>query len=478
MTSAIAQLPDFSEIEEPALIFNPYELTHRDQNPLRGLATFGPFSSNILGAMPAAIRLAAIVPAGTTNRVTSLITGLQKTHEPKERRAYLPTFPGFEQVFGQRLELDKTNIVELPATLGQEITTGPNPHHLLAEEISNSFGLLRHRRADWDIVLIYLPDAWQVAFEGGASDDFDLHDFIKAKTAAQAIPTQIFNNDVFTYTCRASVGWRLGVALYVKAGGVPWKMEPLAPDTIFIGLSYALRRAGDDNKFVTCCSQIFDAEGTGLEFLAYETEASKVSVFGRSPFLNREQMRLVLGRSLALYLDRHPGQMPKRVVIHKTTEFKGQEIDGAFDALARVDDIELLQIQDTDWRGVRLVAPAGGRGVARPDGYPLARGTTLYLGEREMLVWVQGNSSSVTGGKSWYPVGKSIPRPLLIRRFAGSGEGQLLAAEILALTKMNWNNDNLNDGLPATLGFAHRLAEVVKRMPRLDPKPYPLRLFM
>ena len=477
MTTANTQLPDFSEIAEPALIFNPYDVKQRDPNPLRGLAKFGPFSSNILGAMPTTIRLAAIVPAGAANRVTALVAELQRSHEPQERKAYLPTFPGFEQVFGQKLELAKSNIVELPADLTQAITTGPDPQHKLAEAVSNAFGQLRHRRADWDVVLIHLPDAWEVAFEGGAHDDYDLHDFIKAKTAAQAIPTQVLNH-VFNYKCRASVGWRLGVALYVKAGGVPWKMEPIAPDTIFIGVSYALRKQGGANRFVTCCSQIFDAEGTGLEFLAYETDASKVSVFGQNPYLNREQMRLVMGRSLALYLDRHPGQLPKRVVIHKTTEFKGQEIDGAFDALARIDDIELLQIQETDWRGVRLVAPAGGRGVARPDGYPLDRGTILHLGEREMLVWVQGNSSSVTRGKAWYPVGKSIPRPLLIRRFAGSGDGQLLAAEILALTKMNWNNDNLNDSLPATLGFAHRLAEVVKRMPRLDPKPYPLRLFM
>ena len=84
-----------------------------------------------------------------------------------------------------------------------------------------------------------------------------------------------------------------------------------------------------------------------------------------------------------------------------------------------------------------------------------------------------GNSASVTGGDNWYPVGKSIPRPLLIRRFAGRGDAHLLGKEILALSKMNWNNDNLNDTLPSTLAFAHKLAEIVKRMPALDPRPYP-----
>jgi hypothetical protein len=282
---------------------------------------------------------------------------------------------------------------------------------------------------------------------------------------------------VFTYRCRASVAWRLGVALHVKAGGVPWKMEPVQPDTVFIGLSYALRRDGGVLRYVTCCSQIFDAEGTGLEFLAYETDASKISVFGRNPYLSREQMRAVMARSLSLYLDRHPGRMPRRVVIHKNTDFKRQEVDGAFDALARIDEVELIQVQDTKWRGVRLLAPRGsGPGV--PDRWPLARGTLLTIGEQEALVWTQGNSSSVTGGDNWYPVGKSIPRPLLIRRYAGRGDAHLLGREILALSKMNWNNDSLNDTMPSTLAFAHKLAEIVKRMPALDPRPYPLRLFM
>lgn len=473
----VPQLPDYVELREPVLSFDPYDSKKRDSHPLRGLATHGPFSQSILGVMPLTIRLAAIVPAGTAPRLTALVTELSRPHDPVERRQYLPHFAGFEAVFRQKLSLPTANVVELPKETEAAARSGPRPQRAVAEAISTAMGQLKHTRADWDVVLIFLPSSWHEAFEGGYSEDFDLHDFIKAKTAAQAIPTQILNDDAFTYKCRASVAWRLGVALYVKAGGVPWKMEPVQEDTVFIGLSYALRKDGGALRFVTCCSQIFDAEGTGLEFLAYETDASKISVFGQNPFLSREQMRSVMARSLSLYLDRHPGRMPRRIVVHKNTEFKRQEIDGAFDALARIEEVELIQVQDTRWRGVRLLAPRGsGPGV--PDRWPLNRGTLLTIGEQEVLLWTQGNSASVTGGDNWYPVGKSIPRPLLIRRFAGRGDAQLLGREILALSKMNWNNDNLNDTLPSTLAFARKLAEIVKRMPALDPRPYPLRLFM
>lgn len=53
-----------------------------------------------------------------------------------------------------------------------------------------------------------------------------------------------------------------------------------------------------------------------------------------------------------------------------------------------------------------------------------------------------------------------------------------LCREMLALTKMDWNNDGPYDRLPATPSLADTLATVVKRMPRLQPHSYPVRLFM
>jgi hypothetical protein len=50
--------------------------------------------------------------------------------------------------------------------------------------------------------------------------------------------------------------------------------------------------------------------------------------------------------------------------------------------------------------------------------------------------------------------------------------------ETLALTKMDWNNDGPYDRLPVTLNFAGMLATVIKRMPKLEPRSYPVRLFM
>lgn len=61
---------------------------------------------------------------------------------------------------------------------------------------------------------------------------------------------------------------------------------------------------------------------------------------------------------------------------------------------------------------------------------------------------------------------------------SGSGDFHLLAADILALTKLDWNNDSPYNSLPVTLGYAQKLAEVVSNVPRLDDNVYQYRLFL
>ena len=73
---------------------------------------------------------------------------------------------------------------------------------------------------------------------------------------------------------------------------------------------------------------------------------------------------------------------------------------------------------------------------------------------------------------------KSIPRPVLLTRHAGSGSLEQTAGEALALTKMDWNNDALYDPVPVTITYAKRLADIIANAPALGSSVYPYRLFM
>lgn len=94
------------------------------------------------------------------------------------------------------------------------------------------------------------------------------------------------------------------------------------------------------------------------------------------------------------------------------------------------------------------------------------------------LLWVAGNALGATGGANYFQGGKSIPKPVLLRRHLGTGPFDLLASEALALTKMDWNNDALYDPVPVTIMYSQRLARTISNVPDLPGHTYPYRLFM
>jgi hypothetical protein len=167
-------------------------------------------------------------------------------------------------------------------------------------------------------------------------------------------------------------------------------------------------------------------------------------------------------------------------MVHKTTEFKEAEVDGCMEALHRCNAVDLIQIvEDVSWRGIKIDGSGQNIDVGRPAAYPLARGTLLGIGPREALLWTHGDVKGISGeGKSYFQGSKGTPRPIKMVRHAGHGPWDDTARAIMALTKMDWNNDALYDPLPVTLGYAKSLARVIKRMDILGSTPYQFRFFM
>lgn len=272
--------------------------------------------------------------------------------------------------------------------------------------------------------------------------------------------------------------WRIGLALYAKAGGIPWKLAGTDPDTAYIGISYAVRSPESKQpRFVTCCSQVFDAEGSGLEFVAYD--AHEVEIQRDNPFLSRTEMFRVVTRSLDLYRRRHAGRSPRRVMVHKNTEFKHDEVDGAMEALHLCEAVDLIQVvEDVGWRGIRIERSRRGGRKGEAAAFPVSRGTLIGLGPREALLWTHGDVTGISDRRSYFQGARSTPRPIRLVRHAGHGPWDESAQAILGLSKMNWNNDALYDPLPVTMSYAKVLARVVKRMPGLGRTPYQFRFFM
>lgn len=66
----------------------------------------------------------------------------------------------------------------------------------------------------------------------------------------------------------------------------------------------------------------------------------------------------------------------------------------------------------------------------------------------------------------------------MLKRLTGAGSLELSAAEVLALTKMDWNNDALYDPAPVTVQYSKRLAKTIANVPELPNGEYTYRMFM
>jgi hypothetical protein len=102
---------------------------------------------------------------------------------------------------------------------------------------------------------------------------------------------------------------------------------------------------------------VFDADGGGMQFVAFEVKerVADSREARRNPLLGRSGMRAVMAGSLSLYLGRNAGRLPRRLVVHKTTSFKDEELQGVFDGLSTVREVERIEIGSiVTWRGAWL----------------------------------------------------------------------------------------------------------------------------
>jgi hypothetical protein len=474
-------LPGHWQLPEPLLAFDPVDTAATHAHPLLGLDAYGPHSATSFGTFAEAVRVAMLAPSADLPRLRAQLNELTRTQQPRERPEYLPEWRGFTNVFRTALlPAAEPAQLSLPADLNARLSSSPAPHRTLAETLVTGLRQLTTVRTEFDVVVFYLPARYQSLFEV-PTENFHLHDLVKAAAADLGLTTQIITDQALTYRCRASVAWRLATALYAKAGGTPWTLArsaaDLRDDSAYIGLSYALRPTTVGTSFVTCCSQVFDADGGGMEFVAYDIGEGRDL---HNQYLTREQMRLIMARSLAVYQRRHAGRSPARLIVHRQSSFRREEIAGCLDAWGgAVGELTCVSITRTPWRAVSLVPdrrnPHGSRA-----GYAVDRGTTLQLDDRSALVWVSGNARTATlsGRGNYLQGGKGTPRPLLLTRDTGRGPLTEIATQILALSKLNWNNDALHDNLPVTLRYAQTLARTIKHIPMLASRPYDYRLFM
>lgn len=464
-----------THLEEPSLEFGG---AFRHPDIRFGIMDYGPFDLGMEGA-PKRIKLGIVGSAetveGTARWLETCTTGFsaKKSRQPN----LFPPFPGtgFEETFrcefvtSDELQgvLPPREIARLAAIPGQREMT-----RAVVETIADEIGVLSERTTRPDVVLVALPieiiertynarDVGGVDESSGteAGGDLDFRGMLKAACMRLRIPIQLLWPTTFDPAYKiprklkenserrtqdpATIAWNLLTAAYYKAGGLPWRLARDARQlrTSFVGLSFY--KSIDGDHVHTSTAQMFDERGEGLILRGGRMVESEED---RKPHLTAEDAYSLLRESLKVFRAQH-GHYPARVVLHKTSRFDRNELDGFHKAIDE---------RDIDYAGFVWVQRSMTR-LYRMGVYPPLRGSLLRFDKDQALLYTRG---SVEFFRT-YP-GMYVPRPLMLRCQALGQPLQHIAEETLALTKMNWNNTQFDNALPITIAAARNVGEVLK----------------
>lgn len=179
-------------------------------------------------------------------------------------------------------------------------------------------------------------------------DNYDLHDIVKAYAAQKNIATQFIREKTIESNLQCQIMWALSLAIYVKSCHVPWVVSATRPDTAFAGIGYSINKSKNGTNIVVGCSHLYSADGQGLKY-----KLSKLKDFyldkRNNPFLTEDEA-YKLGLNIKELFYKSFTELPKRVVIHKRTPFKKEEVDGLVKCLssAEISNIQLLEINYED----------------------------------------------------------------------------------------------------------------------------------
>lgn len=270
---------------------------------------------------------------------------------------------------------------------------------------------------------------------------------LKAKSMQYNVPIQIVRDRIVKPTSEmqdaATIAWNFFTALYYKAAGTPWALvrKDSAETTCYAGISFFKSR--DKKTTQTSIAQIFNELGKGVILRGEEITLAKND---RTPHLSDTQAYNLLSLSLKEYYEAVK-VYPKRLVLHKTSNFNSEEVYGFTQAAKAlyINQIDLISIQQSDIR------------LYREGGYPPMRGTHFTLSDNHHVLYTRGSVPYY----ETYP-GKYIPIPIDIRLARYDESPNLICEEILALTKMNWNNTQFDRKYPITIECARNVGEILK----------------
>lgn len=469
---------------EPQLIFKNISSNQdfRDYHPMRGLIKNRPYDVNLSGTiLSKEVNLSVICGATYSKQLFEFLSKLNTKHEAGGVNPdYLIDYTGFSNIYNLPINIpnyeDSEKWVNIDF-LGENERENHENAVQLARLITSKIEQIANSQGQSTIV-VFIPKEWQL-FESfvNEGETFDLHDYIKAFAATKGISTQLIREKTLSDNLKCQIYWWLSLSFYVKALRTPWILNNQERNTAYAGIGYSVSKIKDQTEIVIGCSHIYDSNGQGLKY-----KLSKIDDFfldnQNNPFLSYNDA-FQFGVSIRELFYQSLDKLPERVVIHKRTRYTTDEINGIKASLhkagiKRIDLIEIAYEPDA-----RFVAMSVYNRELQVDKFPISRGTCLVTNNHTALLWTHGIVPSVRQTNyKFYLGGRSIPAPIKIIKHYGDSNIDVIATEILGLTKMNWNSLDLYSKLPSTIDSSNQIARIGKLLSRFEGRTYDYRLFI
>lgn len=461
-------------IEEPSLQFG----AGHHICPKSGIYMFNPF--DIEQVRPEKITIGVVGKSDSVDTILEWIESCRTHIDGKQSKTPHPNlflnFCGFNKDVGFKCEInyDDTYLRKLNNSDLEKIVKKSNSLETIISEITELYlteinFLSKNKKPD--VILCALPENIMKHITEAKEkksdeeedniepfeEDFDAEEVskkeqnfrrsLKAKAMQYNVPIQIIRDRVARPTKEmqdpATVAWNFFTALYYKASGTPWALirKDSAETTCYAGISFF--RSRDRKSTQTSIAQIFNELGKGVILRGEEITLKKND---KTPHLSEEQAFNLLKQSLTEYYEAVK-IFPKRLVIHKTSNFSDEEIYGFTQAAQElhINQVDLVSIQTSDLR------------LYRSGNYPPMRGTHFTMSDKHHLLYTRGSVPYY----ETYP-GRYIPRAIEVKLAQHDESPNIICDEILALSKMNWNNTQFDRQMPITIECARNVGEILK----------------
>ena len=447
---------------EPLLVFAD---GREDVDPKLGISRFGPKSWRPERRHPSSLRVGFI---GPPDAIEVAQRWLEKSAAGIHGDEDHPEFSGCmaDRGFMTKLAFDPAWTAPLYRGELDELTLVRglrNRFHGFVSLLETKLRLLSERDQAPEYIVAAIPDDLYrkyrvVNFKDPVAGVVhrDLRRAFKAMAMKYRIPTQILRDATATESTGdnlSKVAWNFFTGLYFKAGGTPWGPVGLQPGSCHVGISFYRQLGSGSSKVQTSLVQAFDEHGDGLVLRGHEFEWDAEKEGTNSPHLGEAHAQQLVDLVLTRYQD-EMGQLPQRVVVHKSSRYWPAEKFGFEQALRkRVQQYDLMALSPQS--SVRLVTKSQ---------YPPLRSTAFSVDDLDFL-YTTGFISELNQFHSTH-----VPAPIRLADHIGNDTPrETLLREILILTKMNWNSARLGGLMPITLRFSRLVGDIMREIGDWEP---------